>query len=92
MNSGRRFQRHIIYTMLLNSGVPDWPGVPKKLVEDERRRELEIVDIWKLVDRIVEYLDAQAITPEQFRGFSYPATRHAIEEALRAVTGGGATE
>jgi hypothetical protein len=78
--------------MLRNSGVPDWPGVPKKLVEDGQGGELEIVDIWKLVDRIVEYLDAQAITPEQFRGFSYPATRHAIESALAAVTGGEAPE
>jgi hypothetical protein len=44
------------------------------------------------IDRIVEYLDAQSITPERFRGFSYPAARNAIETALRAVTGGEALE
>lgn len=34
------------------------------------------------IDRIVDYLDRERITPERFRGFSFPATRNAIETAL----------
>lgn len=34
------------------------------------------------IDRIVDYLDRMQITPERFRGFSFPATRNAIETAL----------
>lgn len=46
------------------------------------------VNFADLVDSIVEYLDSQSITPERFRGFSYPATRNAIETALQEVTSG----
>lgn len=46
------------------------------------------VDLDSTIDAIVAYLDDQGITPDRFRGFSFPATRHAIETALIAQAGG----
>lgn len=40
-----------------------------------------------LIDRVVRYLDANAITPERFRGFSFPALRNAIETAIHETKG-----
>jgi len=52
-----------------------------------RARGIADDEIDDTIDRVIRYLDSQRITPERFRGFSYPATRNAIETAL-IETGG----
>lgn len=50
-------------------------------------------DLDATIDAVVAYLDENKITPERFRGFSFPATRNAIGTALRhSQVGEEATE
>jgi hypothetical protein len=52
-----------------------------------RARGTAETEIQGTIDRVVVWLDSNAITPERFRSFSYPALRNAIETALDETGG-----